>query len=152
MKYDHLWPNDLPGEKVPFFNYGYDTAGASLSKVLGAENLKPRVFDWETYGEIHKFYQQEFTEQKVNGLSKWGYYYLPYVCEQKSCKLHVVMHGCYASAEDVGQTFLQKAGFLEWAAANDLIILYPQSTTVDKEDCWDFYAKTSKDYYNNKGE
>lgn len=53
----------------------------------------------------------------------------------------------------IGTIFVEQTGFLEWAAGNDLIVLFPQAAPFEGNDrgCWDFWGGTGVDYYNNKG-
>ena len=71
----------------------------------------------------------------VDGLSKYGYIYYPYACldGQTQCKIHMYLHGCGVTVESaigflVGsfQTVLD-GGWLEYSAANNLILIMPQA-------------------------
>ena len=44
------------------------------------------------------------------------------------CCLHIALHGCgmYAGFPAMNSSFIQHAGYNQWADANDLVILYPQ--------------------------
>jgi hypothetical protein len=72
------------------------------------------------------------------GLDDLGYVYAPRRCQKRNntapalCKLHIFAHGCgmqYKAAGKGGQfglTYVHRAGFNEWAEANDTVVLYPQ--------------------------
>ena len=61
------------------------------------------------------------------GLDKYGYVYYPEICleKDKKCKVHVHLHGCTASAAIVGEDLVRNADFLEYAAANEIIMIFP---------------------------
>jgi len=54
-----------------------------------------------------------------------GFIYVPEKCYSKECHLHVVFHGCSQARDKLGTAYAENTGFLEWAAANDLLILFP---------------------------
>ena len=84
-------------------------------------------------GRIVAFDQKEFVPGKAtaaNGLLDRGYLYVPKACEPGAaqlCRLHVVLHGCKQSAEELGDVFYTKIGVNEWADANNILVLYPQA-------------------------
>ena len=60
-------------------------------------------------------------------LKDFGYVYVPDTCKAKQCNVHFVFHGCRGDA--FGSTHL---GYNEFAATNDMIIVYPDS------ECWGY--------------
>jgi len=45
-----------------------------------------------------------------------GYAYIPTNCNNtRSCKLHVALHGCLQYSDLIGQDFVLKSGYNEWA-------------------------------------
>ena len=68
----------------------------------------------------------------------------------RRCRLHVAFHGCQQNADAVGDAFIGKAGYNEWAEANRIVVLYPQAAAVtdrvagipvswpNPRGCWDF--------------
>jgi len=67
-----------------------------------------------------------------NGRYGWGYIYIPNACLDKKCPVHIYYHGCGMSAVLTGSMPIKNYGFLEIAAANDIIFVSPQAS-VDYE-------------------
>lgn len=127
---------------------------------------KTRYNNWEDYGTLSQYDQFEFVdpEAQETGFSAYGgYYYVPHACQDKSCKVNVFLHGCLMSAENDGDYFVRNWGFLEHAAANDIIMVFPQTNTFktrkkynfnDKfpAECWSHNEKQilDKDFNNKK--
>jgi hypothetical protein len=116
-------------------NCGFDVAGMMLKyllpKVTGVA-VRERNLDWNSKGKLIAFNQLEFLPSSIddNTLSKAGianhaYLYIPNVCLKKSCHLHIVLHGSSQSAPKLGRTFPTQTGYLEYAASNDLVVLFP---------------------------
>jgi len=89
--------------------------------------------DWKSLGTFEEFDQTEFTTDFENsGLGPIGFIYTPNNClsgNSPNCKLHLAFHGCSQSREYINTDYAQNTGYLEWAAANDLIILFPQTVS-----------------------
>ena len=65
-----------------------------------------------------------------NGFDEFGYIFYPHSCiDRKStkCRVHIHLHGANLSKSIMGSSMLRNAGFFEWAANNNLIILMPQN-------------------------
>ena len=43
---------------------------------------------------------------------------------------------------------MENTGYLEWAAANDLVVIFPQvkKNDLNPKGCWDFWGYTGVDY------
>jgi poly(3-hydroxybutyrate) depolymerase len=115
---------------TPYINHcGYDQASAELKAIYGQDLNRPAA---ALQGLIVAFDQTEFVPggaAAANGLSDTGYVYVPSACGADAvqlCRLHVVLHGCKQSAEQLGDEFYTKIGVNEWADANRIIVLYPQ--------------------------
>ena len=53
--------------------------------------------------------------------------------------MHIHLHAETMSAEIRGSMYLRKSGFLEWAATNNMIIVFPQATwnfPLNIRDAW----------------
>jgi poly(3-hydroxybutyrate) depolymerase len=91
-------------------------------------------------GRFVEFSQDEFVPGRKtaeNGLFKTGTLYVPEACAPGSprhCALHVVLHGCKQSAEELGDEFYKHIGVNEWADSNDIVVLYPQARTISTKD------------------
>lgn len=141
----------------PFINFcdGFDAAGEMLAHLLGP--LAPRV---APAGRLIAFDQRPFspTRPLEASLSDTGYAYIPRACSSGECRIHVVFHGCLQSAAQVGTTFVERAGYNQWADNNRLVLLYPQirprsglawgSTRwlQNPRGCWDWWGYTGAAY------
>lgn len=72
-------------------------------------------------------------------MADYGFLYIPDNCKGKTCRFHMDFHGCYDSAVLWNDTYMRQLGLLEYAASNDLIMLFPQNndtTTKPYPYCW----------------
>lgn len=134
----------------PYLNAcDYDTAGEILKSLRG--ELKAPS---EARGQLLEFDQSEFGEASLNGT---GFVYVPSSCGAgQACVLHVFFHGCDQSAELVGDAIARGAGFNEWAEANALVVLYPQTKSsrvapLNPLGCWDWWGYTGGEYATRNG-
>lgn len=56
-----------------------------------------------------------------------GYLYIPNVCWSEYCSLHVHLHGCGKSAAVWMDTYNRGTGLLEYAATNNMVLLFPSN-------------------------
>jgi poly(3-hydroxybutyrate) depolymerase len=148
----------------PYINdCGYDAAGELLHHLLGA--LAPPT--GRESGRIVRFDQRPFAggDAFAAGLGDSGYLYLPQACEVEPCRVHVALHGCRMSVEQIGERFVREAGYNRWADANRLIVLYPQTTprngpgfrdwrwsyVFNPRGCWDWWGYTGPQYATKSG-
>ena len=84
------------------------------------------------------------------GLSDTAYLFVPPNCTdgERSCPLHLVLHGCAQSAVTVGTGFIQQSGYLSWAQTNDIVLAFPQvvPATMNPYACWDWWGYTGTEY------
>lgn len=84
------------------------------------------------------------------GLSETAYLFVPGACDngEKSCALHLVLHGCAQSAVTVGTGFIEQSGYLPWAEANDIVLAFPQVVAgmTNPYACWDWWGYTGPEY------
>ncbi|MCP4379638.1 MAG: hypothetical protein GY794_26155, partial [bacterium] len=64
---------------------------------------------------------------------------------------HVAFHGCEQNAEEIGDAFYRHAGYNEWADANRIIVLYPQTVATigqpfNPKGCWDWWGYNGPEY------
>ncbi|WVT85816.1 PHB depolymerase family esterase [Dechloromonas sp. ZY10] len=131
----------------------YDAAGAALQLFYGPLQ---RTAASALAGSIREFDQRPYTQQggkpvtplKIS-LADSGYLYVPKACaDGESCRLHVAFHGCQQQAGLIGRDFVEHAGFNEWADANRIVVLYPQTvaavappaTPFNPQGCWDWWG------------
>ena len=78
-------------------------------------------------GRLTKFDQKEFVQDDwtfdETTLREFGYVFVPDACQTKSCNVHFAFHGCNAPVE----TFVYNLGYNEFAATNQIIMVYPDS-------------------------
>ncbi len=84
------------------------------------------------------------------GLSESAYLYIPPACKDdgQACKAHLVLHGCAQSSIQIGTEFIQQSGYLPWAAANNIVLAFPQvlPATMNPFACWDWWGYTGTAY------
>jgi len=144
-------------------NAPYDAQGVLLQHIYGTLNPKNAA---ELSRPVVAFSQTEFTldaEGAPNSLhlsmADTGYVYIPADCEaMQPCRVHIAFHGCQQSAEQVQDAFYRFAGYNEWADANRLIVLYPQtvasypalpSLPANPQGCWDWWGYN--DFFDSQG-
>jgi len=120
----------------------YDGAGIVLNWLYGA--LKPKTT--AVSSNIKSIKQDHAT-----GLGPTAYYYVPTGCANNitACSLHVAFHGCVQDIKSIGDKYYTKTGYNEWAEANNIIILYPQSESVilkNPNACFDWWGYGSANY------
>lgn len=124
----------------------YDMAGALLRHIYGS--LEPRTE--KPTGEVITFDQGEFLKDLgSHGLADTGTVYIAPGCRNAAgCRVHIAFHGCNQNTAAVGDAFITKTGFLNWADANRLIVLFPQvsSTPANPQACWDWWGYTGPQF------
>ena len=151
-------PQDCAAHALPFvIECGYDAAGLLL------QHLYPVGFDGagdaHGAGTLQPFDQSEFFRaSQTPGLSAVGYLYVPDACVSGTCRLHVAFHGCRQNADAQGDDrihddFIRDAGYNRWAAANRIVVLYPQATVAagNPRACWDFWGYSGKGWRTREG-
>jgi poly(3-hydroxybutyrate) depolymerase len=152
---------DCSEHKPPFIvECGFEAAG-SLLRHLYPEGFNGAPADPHAAGTLAAFDQTAFLDRRdaAASLSGVGYVYIPAVClGGGSCRLHVAFHGCRQnvdarSADRAHDDFVRDAGYNRWAAANRIVVLYPQATAsaLNPNRCWDFWGYTGADYRTRRG-
>jgi poly(3-hydroxybutyrate) depolymerase len=148
----HVFPADGRGngcsELVPPFvgDCGFDAAG----ELLGF--LYPGVSEPEA-GVPDGLHEVTLPGAGAANLLETAYLFVPPACAagEDRCGLHVVLHGCAQSAEELGTAFIEMSGYLPWAAANRIVLAFPQVekslvAPVNPLGCWDWWGYTGEDY------
>ena len=147
----------------PFINAcDFDAAGVLLAHLVGP--LAAPVADG---GRLVAFDQREFTggDAYAASLDDTGWLFVPAACERERCRVHVAYHGCRQGREAVGEAYVNGAGYNRWAAANRLVVLYPQaiarygwgvgrsgwSYAFNPNGCWDWWGYTGAGYATRDG-
>ncbi len=140
---------------------GFDGAGECLKHIYGT--LASPVQQQQS--SLRFFDQLEFDLPNAGLDPRGGFVYIPVACEKSgaNCKLHVFTHGCgqqaAAASYKFNDTYARRAGFNEWAEANNIVILYPQlhygdraSCAAQKGDCWDQEGTTGEHWADKDGQ
>lgn len=77
-------------------------------------------------------------------LANTWYAYVPDQCQSTECRLHVALHGCDQDPTIIGMDFVLETGYIEYAKANDMVILAPATinsllSPSNPQGCWDWY-------------
>lgn len=69
------------------------------------------------------------------------------------CALHVAHHGCMQTQDDIGKAFMLYGGYLPWADANNMVMLFPQaqSNLLNPKGCFDWWGYSSPAYASKSG-
>jgi poly(3-hydroxybutyrate) depolymerase len=135
----------------PFLgNCGLDGAAALLGHLYGKllPGREPRT------GELAEFDQRPYARASGSAsLAERGWLFVPRSCASGGtarCRLHVVFHGCKQGASLIGKEFILGSGYLEAAAANDIVLLFPQVEAsyvpLNAYGCWDWWGYEGKAY------
>ncbi|CAF4681230.1 unnamed protein product, partial [Rotaria sp. Silwood2] len=85
-----------------------------------------------------------------------GFIYFPSACANgKRCSIHVALHGCQQGKHAAGDVFSTKAGYLEVAELNDIIMIFPQvrkslMLPTNPMGCWDWWGYSEVYYATQK--
>ncbi|XP_037037869.1 uncharacterized protein LOC119075507 [Bradysia coprophila] len=114
-------------------NYLYDD-----SLILPADNAA-------VPGNLITFDQAEFFNwnPSLSAMARDGFVYVPTACQYGApCRLHIAFHGCLQSSANVGNTFALRAGYLETAEVNNIIVLFPQviANLSNPNACFDWWG------------
>jgi len=152
MDAEHTFPTENYGNACtmrgsPYIGKcSYDGAGTVLNWLY--DGLKPKTTALPSNIKSIK-------QDPVSGLASTGYYYLPTGCanNRTDCKLHVAFHGCLQDTKTIQDKYYTKTGYNEWAESNNIIILYPQATSVvlkNPNSCFDWWGYTGTASYANR--
>lgn len=128
-------------------NCTYDGAGAVLQWMYGT--LNPPTTG-TLGGTLINFDQTEFNGGP--GMDTSAYVYVPAACASGSaCKVHVSLHGCVQSHNNIGMTYVNNTYYNNWADSNNIIVIWPQAipdntsratadsgSLANSNGCWDW--------------
>ena len=152
-----------------FTSCGYDGPGAMLTHIFKGGMTPPTNYTADP-DNLFPFAQAGYVSTDGRaGLSfgSTGYLYIPPACAAGGsavCRLHIGLHGCGQSAYSpgVGTSFALHSGMNAWAAANNIVVLYPQmggyleagvtAPTVEMGGgCYDGYGQVGADFAERTG-
>jgi hypothetical protein len=70
------------------------------------------------------------------------------------CSVHVALHGCLQTLADVGEQYVRETGYLGYAEANDIVIVFPQAVAVtgtNPKGCFDWWGYSGVNYHTKAG-
>ncbi|MDF0604835.1 fibronectin type III domain-containing protein [Neisseriaceae bacterium TC5R-5] len=129
-------------------NCNVDLAGNILTHLYGTLNARNTAALAEA--NFVEFNQNKFITN--HGMATTGWAYIPQACKAgSSCRLHVVMHGCKQNINDIQQRYVRNTGYNRWADSNNIVVLYPQTSTLATNSCWDWWGYDSANYAKKSG-
>jgi poly(3-hydroxybutyrate) depolymerase len=116
----------------------------------------------EPTGDLRQFDQQPYAEASgAAGLAARGWLYVPNGCaepaadNERTCRLHVALHGCRQGASYVGEQFVRESGYLAAADAGRIVVLFPQVQPsfqpLNPNGCWDWWGYEGDTYMTRRG-
>ncbi|MFD9700847.1 hypothetical protein [Lentzea sp. NPDC059081] len=150
----HAWvspigPNACGATSSPYINKcgSADPVREMLSHLFGSVNSAASSLS----GKLVQFDQNTYVpggNAASVSMGREGFAYVPSACETGACKLMVTLHGCYQYYGLVGNALMDKAYLNEYADTNNMIVLYPQATTLgaNPRGCWDWWGYQSAQY------
>ncbi len=166
----------LPGESVVYID---DIEAAHLFPTLndGTEctsSMSPWVgaCDYDAAGELLSFLYPGLTppdsaqrqlmpvlevvtlpDAGSAGLADEALIFRPPACPAGGCRLHLVLHGCMQSREQLGDVFAASSGYLPWAEANGIVLAFPQVKPSPRNPlgCWDWWGYSSDAFLDRDG-
>lgn len=128
----------------------FDLAGAMLQHLYGALNARNNAT--LPTGNYVEFNQNQFITN--HGMATTGWAYIPQACQaggSATCRLHVVLHGCKQNISDVQQQYVRNTGYNRWADSNNIVMLYPQTSTAATNSCFDWWGYDNANYAKKSG-
>jgi poly(3-hydroxybutyrate) depolymerase len=150
----HAWlspigPNSCGSTSSPYVNKcgTTDPVREMLGHLFGAVNPAASSLS----GKLVQFDQNAYVpggNASAASMGREGFAYVPRACDTGPCKLMVTLHGCYQYYGLVGNALMDKAYLNEYADTNNMIVLYPQATTMSSNPrgCWDWWGYQSAQY------
>lgn len=133
----------------PYINdCNFDLAGTMLAHLYGA--LNPRNNGTLATGNFVEFNQSQFITG--HGMAPTGWAYIPQACTAGAqCRVHVVLHGCQQNVTLVQQQYVRNTGYNRWADTNNMVMIYPQTSTQATNSCWDWWGYDNANYAKKSG-
>jgi poly(3-hydroxybutyrate) depolymerase len=150
----HAWvspigPNSCGATSSPYINNcgTADPVKEMLAHLFGQVNPAASAVS----GRLVQFDQGQYVpggDPASVSMGREGFAYVPRACDTGPCRLMVTLHGCYQYYGLVGNALLDKSYLNEYADTNNMIVLYPQATTMtgNPRGCWDWWGYQSAQY------
>jgi poly(3-hydroxybutyrate) depolymerase len=132
----------------------FDGAGQLLAHLYG--ELQPATPGKWNRESLVEFDQRPYAQATGSrSLADTGWLFLPRACSAGTCRLHVIFHGCKQGTTEIGREFIESAGYLEVAEANDIVLLFPQVAPsyqpLNAMGCWDYWGYEGETYAVRRG-
>ena len=133
----------------PYINdCNFDLAGTMLAHFYGT--LNARNNGTLAAGNFVEFNQSQFITN--HGMAPTGWAYIPAACTSGTqCRVHVVLHGCQQNVTLVQQQYVRNTGYNRWADTNNIVMIYPQTSTAATNSCWDWWGYDNANYAKKSG-
>ena len=122
----------------------YDGAGEFLR--FAFDNIKPSVGNWADYGTLQAVSTKSYKTASTKGVDDSMFLYLPNNCKKGGCRAQIMLHGCIESYRKASKLWAERSGFLEYAASNDIVVVFPQTNWPEKAYCWDLQGWTGSGF------
>lgn len=154
----HLFPSldngtDCTSSATPWVGAcDYDGAGELLS-FLYPGLIPPDAAQRQSSGGLEVVSLVSAPEIGRTGLAEEALVFTPSACPAEGCRLHLVLHGCLQSREQLGDEFARLSGYLPWAEANGIVLAFPQVKPQPSNPlgCWDWWGYTGDTFLNRDG-
>jgi hypothetical protein len=150
--FGHTFPTILPpdgsGDCInpisPYLGHcGLDGAKKILEHLYPDVTTGPQPTS--TSGIIRMYRSKTFSAPSNGDIGDNLYIYTPQACADGApCGLLLALHGCRQNDSAIGAKFVLGAGFNRWADDYRLIVVYPQTASVEAnyDGCWDWWGYT----------
>lgn len=147
---------DTPGSSPFMSACHYDGAGNILNFFYKLKYQKVNQIEKNLVRVSQQPYSSISLLLSSASIAENAYLYVPENCKKgNQCKLHISFHGCEMSQSSIGNAYIKNSGFNEWAEANDIIILYPQTIKNymlgNPHGCWDWWGYTGYNFATKSG-
>ncbi|MCV6638566.1 poly(3-hydroxybutyrate) depolymerase [Candidatus Albibeggiatoa sp. nov. NOAA] len=160
---ENLFDHECSVTEPPYINQaGFFHSHHLLEQIYNRDGQTLNAPTVEACGQVISFNQHEFIraqfkdeskkEQdrmvKLSSMSEFGFAYIPSGLDPKTCRIHIVFHGCEQGYTEIGSDYFLTTGYNQMAATNNMIVLYPQveKSAVEPfnpKGCWDFWGYSS---------
>jgi len=146
----HLFPSpgegtDCTSSASPWVGAcGYDGAGELLS-FLYPGLMPPDETQRQSAAELEVV---SLPAGGRTGLADEALVFRPSACPPEGCRLHLVLHGCLQSREQLGDEFAILSGYLPWAEVNGIVLAFPQVKPQPSNPlgCWDWWGYSGDNF------
>jgi poly(3-hydroxybutyrate) depolymerase len=147
------------GEPPYLASCDYDAARALLEHLYGPFSAGTAARTTAATAPLQTFDQRAYAAAAGSvSFADEGWLYVPTTCSSGAstpCRLHVVFHGCRQGANEVGDAFVRRSGYLEAAEAGRVVLLFPQvkptMQPLNPLGCWDWWGYEGPEYATRRG-